>query len=413
MRADEVRHLGRFAGRVLGAVARRSQELHIGIADRVFRSIGVAAEPVHVVHDRVANASYLAVSGALAGAGWLGGELAAHKATLDERSLGDHPKSRAALGILNGAHGDLLESEFPALALQMTLRHEGSDLPIRPDVLAAAYPRAGRRVAVFLHGLVETEDSWRFRALARHGDPVQTYGSMLERDLGYTPVWLRYNSGRRISDNGRDLDALLSQLVQAWPVPLEEIVLIGHSMGGLIGRSALTLAGESAAGVERSWSDVVTGTVMLGAPHLGAPLEQSVNTLAHHLNRLGETRWLATTLAARSVGIKDLRFGNLIEADWIDVAPDARTSARTHIPLHEGVRHFVVLATLAGRPDSALAHFVGDLLVRPRSALGDTGDEHGLGYRDEHVLRLTGLHHLDLLNHPKVYEQLHAWLAVR
>jgi pimeloyl-ACP methyl ester carboxylesterase len=411
LHADEVRHLGRLAGRVLGAVVRRSEELHIGVADRVFHSIGPAATPVRVVHDRFANAAYRTVGGAFAGAGRLGGELAARKTAFGGASLSDHPKGRAALGILNGAHGDLLEREFPALALQMTLRHDGRDLPVRSEALRRAYPQAGPRVAVFLHGLVETEDAWRFRSQARHGDRLETYGSMLERDLGYTPVWVRYNTGRRISDNGRDLAALLSRLAEAWPVPLAQIVLIGHSMGGLVARSALGQAGEGSAEGSRLWPGLVSDTVTLGTPHLGAPLEQSVNTLAHHLRRVNETRWLATTLAARSVGIKDLRFGNLVEADWIEVPADARASARTHIPLYEGARHFVVLATLAGDADSRLGEFVGDLLVRPRSARGDTGDETRLRYDRDHVLPLTGLHHLDLLNHPKVYRRLHAWLG--
>jgi hypothetical protein len=101
----------------------------------------------------------------------------------------------------------------------------------------------------------------------------------------------------------------------------------------------------------------------------------------------------------------------LLEADWADAAPDARVSSRTDVALHEGARHFVVLATLVGTHETRLGQWVGDLLVRPASAVGDTGDERRLAFRDSDICRLSGLHHLQLLNHPAVYQQLHSWLS--
>ncbi len=412
MQPEEARHLGRLTGLALGGVARRAYELHSAIAGRVFDALGPPAAPVRVVHDGIAGVAYHAVSGGLGASGWISGEVAARRVT-DPQRVVDHPVGRRVLGFVNGAHGDLLARDYPSLALPMTVRACGRDVDLTPAGLAAAYPTTGPRVAIFLHGLVETEDSWQFRAERRHGDATTTYGSLLERDLGYTPVMLRYNSGLRISDNGRALAALLTELTGSWPVPLEEVVLIGHSMGGLVARSALAQAGDGTAAGERHWPGLVRSTITLGAPQLGAPLEQRVNALGHALNRVGETRWLGTLLAHRSVGIKDLRFGNLVEADWVDAEIDARTSSRTDIPLHAGARHFVVLATVASRHDGPAAALLGDLLVRPQSALGDTGDERRLAYEREHVLRLGGLHHLDLLNHPRVYEQLRAWMAER
>lgn len=63
------------------------------------------------------------------------------------------------LAVLNGAHGDLLQRELAALALPMTLRHQGRDLAAEPEALRAAYPHPTPRLAVFLHGLLETEDA--------------------------------------------------------------------------------------------------------------------------------------------------------------------------------------------------------------------------------------------------------------
>lgn len=415
MRADEAEHLGKLAGLAVGGVARRAHDLHSAIAGRVFGVMGPVAEPVRVVHDGVAGFTYKTVSRGLGASGWLAGTVAAERARAKGRPdrLLDDSRVRGVLGFLNGAHGDLLERDYPALAMEMSVRVRGRDVALDAEALRAAFPDARPRVAVYLHGLVETEDSWRYRAERHYGDRRVSYGSLLERDLGYTPVWLRYNTGRHISDNGRDLDALMTALVEGWPVPLEDVVLIGHSMGGLVARSALAQAGDGTAYGERHWPGLVRDTVTLGSPHLGAPLEQGVNSLGHALNRVAETRWIVTALASRSVGIKDLRFGNLLEQEWVSAAPDARQSSRVDTPLHTGARHFVVLSTLVGTADSRVGETVGDLLVRPKSASGDTGDERRLAYEQENICRLRGLHHFDLLNHPAVYEQLRAWLANR
>jgi pimeloyl-ACP methyl ester carboxylesterase len=294
----------------------------------------------------------------------------------------------------------------------MTVRVDGRPVPPERDAVRAAFPDATGAVAVFLHGLTETEVSWGYGA-QRRGEPGITYGTRLRQDLGLTPVHLRYNTGLHISDNGRALDALLAALVDAWPVPVQDVVLIGHSMGGLVARSALH---QAAGGTVRAhgWTHLVRDTVTLGSPHLGAPLERGVHRLTAQLARVPETRPLASLLTLRSAGIKDLRHGTLVEADWTGRDLDAGgAAALTHVPLHDGARHFVVLATLPRNPSGRAADWLGDLLVSPRSASGDTGDDDRLAFPPDHVHRIGGLHHLDLLNHPRVYEQLRRWLVER
>jgi pimeloyl-ACP methyl ester carboxylesterase len=318
-----------------------------------------------------------------------------------------------ALAVLIGAHGDLLQREAPALALGMTVRVGGRAVPPDAGALREAFPDATGRLAVFLHGLTESEDSWGYGAERHHGDPAVTYGSLLRRDLGLTPVYLRYNTGLHISDNGRALDALLGELVAAWAVPVQDVVLVGHSMGGLVARSALHQAGGGTADAH-GWTSLVRDTITLGSPHLGAPLERRVHQLTAQLARLPETRPLATLLTLRSVGIKDLRRGTLVEADWSGQDLDALAPGQhTHVPLHDGARHFVVLATLSRNPEGRLADLLGDLMVQPRSASGDTGDDDRLAFPPDHVHRIGGMHHFDLLDHPLVYSRIRAWLEDR
>ena len=411
MRSDEIDGMGRLARVTLRGGTSRVLEMHRGISDRAFDAVGPAGAPVRVVHDAITGFTYSSVRVALGVGARVVGGVASLRA--DGRDLDTRRAGRVALAVLNGAHGDLLAREAPALALDMTVRVVGRVVPVAADALAEAFPGASGRLAVFLHGLTESEDSWGYGAEKHHGDQSVTYGSRLQRDLGLTPVYLRYNTGLHISDNGRALDALLGALVDAWPVPVQDVVLIGHSMGGLVARSALHQAGGGTAEAH-GWTRLVRDTVTLGSPHLGAPLERGVHRLTAHLARLPETRPLARLLTLRSVGIKDLRRGTLVEADWTGRDLDALApGAHTHVPLYDGARHFVVLATLSRNPAGRMADLLGDLLVPPRSASGDTGDDDRLAFPPDHVHRIGGMHHFDLLNHPLIYERIRTWLEER
>jgi pimeloyl-ACP methyl ester carboxylesterase len=411
MRADEMRSTGRLAGIGLKASTDRIAELHSGIADRAFAAVGPAAAPVKLLHDAIAGLAYLGVRTGLDVGARAAGVVAARVADgpgLDERRAG-----RIALAVLNGAHGDVVASRAPGLAVPMGVRVDGRPVPVERAALAEAFPGATGRLAVFVHGLTETEATWCYRAERHHGRPGVTYGTQLCADIGLTPVYLRYNTGLHVSDNGRSLADLLAALVDQWPLDVQDVVVIGHSMGGLVARSALHQAGGGTAEAA-PWTHLVRDTVTLGTPHLGAPLERGVHRLTHALARLPETRPLSRVLAARSVGIKDLGRGTLVEADWTGRDLDAAApAAHTHVPLFDGARHFVVLATLSRDPAGLGADLLGDLLVSPRSASGDTGDDERLAFPPDHVLRLGGLNHWDLLNHPLVYAQIRRWLEHR
>lgn len=411
MRADEVHGAAELARLTLRGGTARVREVHQSLAGRVFRTVGPVGRPVQLWHDAVAGLAYASVGVALGLGARAVGRAAAGRAS--GRDLDEERRGRVVLGVLNGAHGDLVERAAPGLDLGMTVRVEGRAVPLEPAALRTAYPEATGRIAVFLHGLTETEDSWGYGAEKRFGSPDVTYGSMLRTDLGMTPVYVRYNTGRHISDNGRDLAALLAELVDAWPEEVQDVVLIGHSMGGLVARSALHRAGGGTQEAQR-WTHLVRDTVTLGSPHLGAPLERGVHKLSVQLARLPETRPLARVLALRSVGIKDLRHGTLVEEDWTGRDLDAPgDGTRTHVPLLDGARHFVVMATLSPHTSGRLADLFGDLMVSPRSARGDTGDDDRLAFPADHVERVGGLHHFDLLDHPRVYAAIRRWLVER
>jgi pimeloyl-ACP methyl ester carboxylesterase len=231
---------------------------------------------------------------------------------------------------------------------------------------------------------------------------------MLERDLGMTPVYLRYNSGLRVSDNGRELAVRISELVAAFPRPIESLTLIGHSMGGLVCRSAVA----HAATADRPWVPRVRAVICLGSPHLGAPLERATHALASALRVFDTpgTQVPAAILEARSAGVKDMRSGGTDAAGRAGRDSDARYDpAQAEAPFVDGVAYYYAAGTVTDDPSHPLAAFVGDGVVPPSAASGARDPERRLPFRDGRVF--GGIDHLRLANHPDVYAQIRDWLV--
>jgi pimeloyl-ACP methyl ester carboxylesterase len=409
MRRTDIEAVGELAGEALAAGGGLVRELHEGIASRPFGVLGVAAAPVRVVHDGVSGAVYTGVRSALRAASSGGARLVALRAGDDDApELTTTPAGAFALGALNGLYGDRLTERSSALAVRMGVRRDGADVPVTPEAIGGAFPDATSRIAVFVHGLCGDDACWRIFPLRGREPGRRTYGERLQDELSYTPVHVRYNTGLRISRNGRDLARLLDDLVAAWPVGVEEIVLVGHSMGGLVVRSACHY-GEADG---RRFTDQVRHVFCLGSPHLGADLEKGTNVLTWGLAKLPETRAIASVLNTRSVGIKDLRFGSCAEEDWSDCDPDEFLRDRcTEVPFLPEAHYYFIGATLSPGP---LGRLVGDLLVRMPSASGrGNGRGRRIPFEVDNGHELAGVDHFALLNHPAVYGQLVTWLTRR
>ena len=183
--------------------------------------------------------------------------------------------------------------------------------------------------------------------------------------------------------NGLELADLIERLVAGWPVEVERIALVGHSMGGLVARSACYQAAERG----DAWVGRVRQVVSLGSPHMGAPLAQGVHWASAALHALPETRPLAGFLRRRSAGIRDLRQGSLVDADWLERDPDAlRAAACQEVPLLEGATHCFVAATVLPDPHHPVSRLVGDCLVLEASASGRSRTRR-IPFEAEHGLR--------------------------
>jgi pimeloyl-ACP methyl ester carboxylesterase len=403
MQSKDVVALGELSGEALGGFTARIEEMHEGIASRVFDSLGASAAPVKAIHDGVAHSLYGLVGKGLGAAAQASAKAVGARVPEDAASLEQTPRGRIAIGALNGAFGDRLEKSGSTLAAEMSVRRRGAAVEPTVSAVRASFPDATPRLAVFLHGLCESEEAW-FLGARTH----VPYGVGLRADAGYTPIYIRYNSGRHVSDNGRDLAALLEELTSSWPVDVHEIAFIGHSMGGLVARSA----SHQGAGME--WVTRVRHVFMLGTPHLGAPLERAANVASAGLALLPETRAMASALNLRSSGVKDLRYGYLLEEDWFGHEPDVflRRAGR-EIPFLSGANHYFVSATLSREFNSPAARVIGDLLVLHGSAWGHGGRGKRMTFPIDNYRHIGSAHHFDLLNHPAVYEQIRTWLEGR
>jgi len=302
------------------------------------------------------------------------------------------PKREALVAALNGVWGDHLADTGNPLAIAMSLRIGG-----HPYEAALKAPTG--RLLVLVHGLGMNDLQW---ARGAHD-----HGQALARDLGFTPVYLHYNSGRHVSQNGREFAALLDRLVASWPVPVEELVIVGHSMGGLVARSACHI------GAGQAWMAALSKLVFLGTPHHGAALERGGQLVDSVLDISPYVAPFARLSKARSAGITDLRFGNLQDADWQDRDRHAQQhDDRVPTPLPEGVQSYLVAATKAEKTSSLRSAMIGDGLVPLASALGEHDDPAlALDVPKSHRLVVTSAGHWDLLDRADVYAKLRGWLA--
>jgi triacylglycerol lipase len=291
------------------------------------------------------------------------------------------------------------------LEIRFGLYEGGQPLPCSRAAIARAHPSATGKLCVLVHGLAVNEDVWAFP-----GDRRRTYGRLLERDAGYTPFQVRYNTGLHVSENGEALAHLLDALLREVPSDVQQIVLVGHSMGGLVVRSACEVARATGS----AWLGRVAHAFYLGAPHGGAPLERLGAVVARSLRAIGvsHTRLIADVLDVRSAGIKDLRFAHLVAADWEGRDAGALLDvARPVVPLAPGISHHFGVGGLGGHEGHLATRLLGDALVPVASASPPGGLTDDSGRADVRFFPRIG--HVALAHHPDVYAWIEACCAGR
>lgn len=305
--------------------------------------------------------------------------------------------------VLNGAIGNHLENYQLGLSRELAFYWDGEPLALTKEILATVLKTP--KVCILVHGLVSDETMWKWS----EGD--YDYGSFLSKDFGYSPLYLRYNSGRHISENGKDLASILDQLLKNSPTKIQEIIFVSHSMGGLVTRSACYYGEKSKA----KWIPLVKKIFFIGSPHHGAPLEKFGNVVTTVLDKIPNPFTYLTKKAInlRSDGIKDLRYGFLVEEDWKGKDLDAfHLHEKTIVPLLPKTDYYVITGTISEDPNSYWTQFFGDAMVRKWSSEGKSGNEkHNLPFLETNKKEIRGVSHIDLMHNKQVYAAIQDWLS--
>ncbi len=382
---DDLRGLARLLVRGVTTTTDLAESVHASILSLPARLTGAPPST------RTSGIPRIAYQGVRATANLVGsgidevlGRLPSHWGQSDSSARRD-----AMLAVLNGVMGDHLAATGNPLAVSSSLRVNGRPLAFGEPSWPSALATPTSRVLVQVHGLCMNDLQWRHRG--------HDHGEQLAAERGYTQINLHYNSGMSIASNGRAFSALLQQLLEGWPVPIERFAILSHSMGGLVARAAILDATRNS----QPWVQQLDQIVFLGTPHHGAPLERAGNLLQ---TVLGLTPWTAPFVRLgdlRSAGIQDLRHGTIDDAHARDI-PTSRQ-------LPAGIRAYAIAASTSARGSRTLR---GDGLVPVASALGDHLDP-TLALRipasRQRLVEKTG--HLELLNSPEVYQHLRRWLA--
>jgi pimeloyl-ACP methyl ester carboxylesterase len=312
-------------------------------------------------------------------------------------------RHEALLATLNGVVGDYLVRTNNPLAIRMSLRRRGRPLAIEKQALRAAIPKVTGKVLVLVHGLCLNDLKWKRKK--------RDLGAVLAREFGYTPLYLHYNSGLHISENGQTLAALLESLIEQWPVKVRELAIVGHSMGGLVARSACYYGTSSG----HRWPAHLRRMLFLGTPHHGAPLERLGNWADTALEAGPYSAPFARIGKIRSAGITDMRYGNLLEDDWKGRDRFAPTrDLRIPVALPPGVKCYAIAATQQKATTDLSLDLLGDGFVPVNSALGQHPDSaRSLEFSKPHQWIGYGMSHWDLLSRAAVYNQVREWFGER
>lgn len=364
--------------------------LHVSVLDNLAK-VGLKGTINRVITEQV----YRFILGSSHFAGWL------LEHTLRRLPLpgGEAPLTRRqllAVSSINGAFGDWLEQQDRLWAQPMHLRRNGAAVTPDAEGLRASVKHPHPHVIVLIHGLCLNEHHWM-------PPDHEGFGARWEHHTDVTVYYVRYNTGLHIHENGKQLALLLEQLQKNYPIPIQRLSIVGHSMGGLISRSACSYAQD----MELGWLSVLQDLACLGSPHLGAPLERIGQWVTHTLDKNSLTTSLGRAGRQRSAGIKDLRHACLRHEDWQDTHPDAPHPVNvTALPLLPSVRYCL----LAANWKSPAGETLGDGLVQVSSAMARELGGHPLGTPSVCRPLLHGIHHMALPRNDAVFNVLNEWL---
>lgn len=375
--ADDWRSISHLAKVVVERLIEPVEGMHRAIAEPWLR---VGGQPARRAYEGTTTNVYRAIRGTTALvtlAVGVGANLAARHNRLPR--VNDSARAGNIYAVGHAIWGDSVGRMHAGMSLRDTA---GRIIEVEPDAVAAAFSAAASRLVVLIHGLGATEQSWATRP-----DAASPGLAELLDEEGLTPVLVRYDTGRTIEANAYALIELLGKVHAAWPTEIEQISLVGYSMGGLIADQIIQLADG-----DEAWLFATDHVVTVGAPHLGSHIEHGAELLARVLRIAPQTRPLSGFIDGRSAGIKDLG----------GQAPRRESPKRRHVE-----RHFLG-GSITNDPGHPFGSMVGDLVVRSGSS---TGSGRSGGVPATNVAVVGGVNHSSLIHNAEIHGHILGWLC--
>lgn len=302
----------------------------------------------------------------------------------------------ALIAVLNGVLGDYLAAKYNSLAIRMQLKENGS--PITGN-LPNTQSETNQKYLLMIHGSCMNDLQWKMQD--------HNHGEILASELTYKPLYLHYNTGLHISENGKLLSDFLENIFANNPAA--EIHILAHSMGGLVARSACHYAEYE----QKRWLGLVKKIIFLGTPHHGAPLEKIGNQIDRILASNQFTEPLSKLGQIRSAGITDMRYGYITDTDWKNSHRFfGKDDTRKPVPLPIDIKCFAIAGISAENPGLTAHEIVGDGMVNLSSALGEHSNRlYNLQFPENQKFISYNTGHIELLYNQTIYAKIKEFLV--
>lgn len=390
--AQDLHEAGKLVTEAAGGITQIVQDVHFTIVDK----LPIPGASLVAGRNSIAVLIYRLIQKILGMAGnGVSSMLRQMETILEKRPAS--PEREAIIAALNGVLGDYLHARESTLTVPMQWKQNG--LPVDENQISMQIPETNGKLLIMVHGSCMNDMQWTMKG--------HNHGLKLAAEFGYTPLFLHYNTGLHISDNGEAFALKLESLLTLAPKNTQ-IVFLLHSMGGLITRSAMYFAQLH----KHTWLKHTSKVIFLGTPHQGAPLEQGGNWVTLLLQSNPWSTPLAKLGKIRSAGITDMRYGNITHHDWHNRdrfnSPGDR---RLPVALPSGIQYYVAAAIFASEQNLLANHLVGDGLVPLQSALGKHRiPEKQLLFKEENTWIGYQMGHLELLYREELYQKLRDWM---
>ena len=327
--------------------------------------------------------------------------LNARKAELKTQLAKIKDDSHLLVPILNGLHGHTMSEKGHKALINMSFRYQSRDISIEKLKEFYDFSKYNGTVIIFIHGLMNDESIWK----SKPGNRKKWLGSAIEDEMKANALYVRYNTGRHISENGRQLSSLLQHFIEVHQ-SINQLNIVCHSMGGLVSRSACYYSGIH----NQSWTGILKKVFLIGVPNEGSYLARVAYMTQYFFRKIdpSENDSVAKFFDVRSNGIKDLSFGYLVDEDWQNSKDgNVKNIQQTKVYPLPHVYYYLIAASVTEENEkNRIFTFFGDGLVEKKSALSDLFITNSMISGKVNMKLFPRLNHLTLLESKEVFNYI-------